>query len=195
VSRVLITQILTYCDVCRYDGREEVPAEPGDAIMFEIQGKPKRVDVCTSDKNPKWDTITACMVDDIDPDRKAPVKVQADRPHACPVCDLRVKSPQGLATHMSKAHDDIPADERQRIYIEAVGGIGNVSKSTASKLRNPPNDPCPISGCDKLVAGHQGLRMHILSGHPKVSAAQREKYARSLHALHKSERQLALEAP
>jgi hypothetical protein len=192
MSRVLVTQIFTYCDVCKYDGRQEIPANPEDAILFEIQGRPKRVDVCENDRNPSWETITACMIDDIDPDRKVPVQIQtADRAFTCPIChEPRADTAQGLSTHMSKKHKDIQSIERHRLWTETVGPE-NVSAHARQRFRNPAIDPCPVKGCAAVVAGPQGLRMHVKIAHEEVSPAQREKWTRALHA----SKQLELEAP
>ncbi len=176
MSRVLVTTILTYCDVCKYDGRLEIPANPDDAILFEIQGRPKRVDVCEQDRNPSWETITACMIDDIDPERKAVAKVSTQRAPAdmfpCPACGKEY-SGQGVAMHLSRMHKDIAMDERQRLYAETVG-IDNVSKGVANKIR--ATTPCPVNDCPAVVNGPQGVRMHLVSIHPRIGKTQREKY-------------------
>lgn len=181
--RVLVSRIDTYCDVCRHDGRETLTEEL-DAILFEIAGKPKRVDVCAEHDNPTWQVIANVAVDDIDPERQTPrAQGRASSQSASIVCPIRscgktAITIQGLSTHLAKTHKQLTQSERWDVMRPAMESLGNVSPTMTKRLR--ANTECPVKGCNKLVAGAQGARMHMSLSHHDIDASAREKLIAAL---------------
>lgn len=169
---MLVQTIETYCDICRIDARE-TPTDHDAPILFEIGGKPKRVDTCLEHSNPTWQTINIAMIDDIDPDRATqPAKPASG--FTCVVCGHKFNSPMGATRHMG-IHNGTE-NERDNWIRESCGN--DTPEQVLRRLSQ--TTPCPVEGCVELSRGAQGLRMHIRRSHPRVSDKRREEYVAAI---------------
>lgn len=161
--RELITRVS--CDVCKADDTL-TPADETIEIRVIIDGRPHRLDVCAEHKNPTWQDIVMFAWPDINATPKAP----AVRPSlACPECGQRVASnPHGLGVHMAKVHGNIPLAERQR-----AAGLRVTDRNANRRRGGGEVTTCPV--CSREAASPHGVVMHMVTAHPGIDKAERNR--------------------
>lgn len=173
--RVLIPY--TYCDICHGTYEQRTEADESLTIKFTMNGKHKRLDLCPEHKDPTWSQIADNAIDDLDA-TQAPVPARPKTPKVpCEMCGKQIAdSTVGRALHLSKAHADIPFEQRQ-----AIAGTTVVGKQHPHRPATPvtpdqdtvlPGMVCPT--CQRPgFKRSQSLANHLAQAHQITNKAER----------------------